>query len=59
MVALYIQSFIHFHVAVLKLLSTGTILHSNYFLINFLIMALQSFVGPWQLFQFLDPIYSR
>jgi hypothetical protein len=22
-------------------------------------MALQPFVGPWQLFQFLNPIYSR
>jgi hypothetical protein len=22
-------------------------------------MALQSFVGPWPLFQFLNPIYSR
>jgi hypothetical protein len=24
-----------------------------------IIMALESFVGPWPLFQFLDPIYSQ
>jgi hypothetical protein len=25
----------------------------------YLSMALQPFVGPWQIFQFLDPIHSR
>jgi hypothetical protein len=26
---------------------------------NIIIMVLQPFVGPWPLFQFLDPIHSR
>jgi hypothetical protein len=32
---------------------------SSLTLIIIIIMALQPFVGPWPLFQFLDPIYSR
>jgi hypothetical protein len=28
-------------------------------IIIIIIMALQLFVGPWPLFQFLDPVHSR
>jgi hypothetical protein len=34
-----------------------TVMEISFFII--IIMALQPFVGPWPLVQFLDPIHSR
>jgi hypothetical protein len=31
----------------------------HYHIIIIIIMALQHFIGPWHIFQFLDPIHSR
>jgi hypothetical protein len=45
-----------------KLITAATITAEHLFIvviIIIIIIALQAFVGPWPLFQFLDPIHSR